>query len=131
MIQLPLYLIYLPNKDPLLEQLNLYITCERVMSQDKLFQTSTFQFYFFYVINCFTSKSHLFLEYQVVCVLISNMFLFSPGEAKNLPGRNNGAACTRDIYCVLSLDQEEIFRTSTIERTLKYVPFLIYFRSFI
>ncbi|CAG4924339.1 unnamed protein product [Colias eurytheme] len=40
------------------------------------------------------------------------------GEAKNLPARNNGAACTRDIYCVLSLDQEEIFRTSTIERTL-------------
>ncbi|XP_047514528.1 GTPase-activating protein isoform X2 [Pieris napi] len=40
------------------------------------------------------------------------------GEAKNLPGRNNGAACARDIYCVLSLDQEEIFRTSTIERTL-------------
>ncbi|VVC88012.1 unnamed protein product [Leptidea sinapis] len=40
------------------------------------------------------------------------------GEAKNLPARNNGASCPRDIYCVLSLDQEEIFRTSTIERTL-------------
>ncbi|XP_045761351.1 GTPase-activating protein [Maniola jurtina] len=40
------------------------------------------------------------------------------GEAKNLPARNNGAACQRDIYCVLSLDQEEIFRTSTMERTL-------------
>lgn len=40
------------------------------------------------------------------------------GEAKNLPGRNHGAACHRDIYCVLSLDQEEIFRTSTMERTL-------------
>ncbi|XP_023955040.2 GTPase-activating protein [Bicyclus anynana] len=40
------------------------------------------------------------------------------GEAKNLPARNNGAACYRDIYCVLSLDQEEIFRTSTMERTL-------------
>ncbi|CAK1548379.1 unnamed protein product [Leptosia nina] len=40
------------------------------------------------------------------------------GEAKQLPARNNGAACTRDIYCVLSLDQEEIFRTSTIERSL-------------
>ncbi|CAG4963391.1 unnamed protein product [Parnassius apollo] len=40
------------------------------------------------------------------------------GEAKNLPARNNGAACHRDIYCVLSLDQEEIFRTSTMERTL-------------
>ncbi|XP_068628547.1 GTPase-activating protein [Battus philenor] len=40
------------------------------------------------------------------------------GEAKNLPARNNGTACHRDIYCVLSLDQEEIFRTSTMERTL-------------
>ncbi|CAG9576019.1 unnamed protein product [Danaus chrysippus] len=40
------------------------------------------------------------------------------GEAKNLPARNNGAASHRDIYCVLSLDQEEIFRTSTMERTL-------------
>ncbi|XP_041974555.1 GTPase-activating protein [Aricia agestis] len=39
------------------------------------------------------------------------------GEAKQLPARN-GAACQRDIYCVLSLDQEEIFRTSTMERTL-------------
>lgn len=41
------------------------------------------------------------------------------GEAKNLPARSHGAACHRDIYCVLSLDQEEIFRTSTMERTLK------------
>lgn len=40
------------------------------------------------------------------------------GEAKNLPGRSHGAPCHRDIYCVLSLDQEEIFRTSTMERTL-------------
>ncbi|XP_061709905.1 GTPase-activating protein isoform X1 [Cydia pomonella] len=40
------------------------------------------------------------------------------GEAKNLPARSHGAACHRDIYCVLSLDQEEIFRTSTMERTL-------------
>ncbi|XP_037300803.1 GTPase-activating protein [Manduca sexta] len=40
------------------------------------------------------------------------------GEAKNLPGRSHGTACHRDIYCVLSLDQEEIFRTSTMERTL-------------
>ncbi|KAL0895532.1 hypothetical protein ABMA27_011639 [Loxostege sticticalis] len=40
------------------------------------------------------------------------------GEAKNLPGRSHGGSCHRDIYCVLSLDQEEIFRTSTMERTL-------------
>ncbi|CAH0406079.1 unnamed protein product [Chilo suppressalis] len=40
------------------------------------------------------------------------------GEAKNLPRRSHGGTCDRDIYCVLSLDQEEIFRTSTMERTL-------------
>ncbi|XP_063834654.1 GTPase-activating protein [Ostrinia nubilalis] len=40
------------------------------------------------------------------------------GEAKNVPGRSHGGSCHRDIYCVLSLDQEEIFRTSTMERTL-------------
>lgn len=40
------------------------------------------------------------------------------GEVKNLPGRSHGAPTHRDPYCVLSLDQEEIFRTSTMERTL-------------
>ncbi|KAG7304350.1 hypothetical protein JYU34_011290, partial [Plutella xylostella] len=39
-------------------------------------------------------------------------------EAKNLPARSHGSPCHRDTYCVLSLDQEEIFRTSTMERTL-------------
>lgn len=46
------------------------------------------------------------------------------GEAKNLSSRNNGAASscsasgTRDVYCTVALDQEEICRTPTIERTL-------------
>ncbi|XP_058446512.1 GTPase-activating protein [Malaya genurostris] len=48
------------------------------------------------------------------------------GEAKNLVGRN-GNNCTasssgskenRDVYCTVALDQEEICRTPTIERTL-------------
>ncbi|RVE44000.1 hypothetical protein evm_011355 [Chilo suppressalis] len=46
------------------------------------------------------------------------MIVFFSGEAKNLPRRSHGGTCDRDIYCVLSLDQEEIFRTSTMERTL-------------
>lgn len=42
------------------------------------------------------------------------------GEAKNLPGRNPGApGGHRDVFCALTLDQEEIFRTTTVERTLK------------
>lgn len=48
------------------------------------------------------------------------MFLFA-GEAKNLQGRNNctnGSNATRDVYCTVALDQEEITRTPTIERTL-------------
>ncbi|XP_063224525.1 GTPase-activating protein isoform X2 [Bacillus rossius redtenbacheri] len=40
------------------------------------------------------------------------------GEAKNLHCRNHGSMGQRDVYCKLSLDQEEIFRTTTKERTL-------------
>ncbi|XP_067014375.2 ras GTPase-activating protein 3 isoform X2 [Anabrus simplex] len=40
------------------------------------------------------------------------------GEAKNLQCRSHGSVGQRDVYCTLSLDQEEIFRTTTIERTL-------------
>ncbi|XP_023709335.1 GTPase-activating protein isoform X3 [Cryptotermes secundus] len=40
------------------------------------------------------------------------------GEAKNLQCRTHGSVNQRDVYCTLSLDQEEIFRTSTMERTL-------------
>nr|XP_050866902.1 ras GTPase-activating protein 3 isoform X3 [Vespula vulgaris] len=39
-------------------------------------------------------------------------------EAKNLQSRSHGSPGTRDVYCALSLDQEEIFRTTTMERTL-------------
>ncbi|XP_046607580.1 uncharacterized protein LOC124298935 [Neodiprion virginianus] len=40
------------------------------------------------------------------------------GEAKNLQSRSHGSPGARDVYCALSLDQEEIFRTTTMERTL-------------
>ncbi|XP_063697126.1 GTPase-activating protein [Culicoides brevitarsis] len=42
------------------------------------------------------------------------------GEAKNLLGRTNscGTVGNRDVYCTVALDQEEICRTPTIERTL-------------
>ncbi|KAM7358389.1 ras GTPase activating protein 1 [Cochliomyia hominivorax] len=45
------------------------------------------------------------------------------GEAKNLCSRNAAnTSCstqgTRDVYCTIALDQEEICRTPTIERTL-------------
>ena len=43
------------------------------------------------------------------------MFL---AEVKNLQSRNNGPNGTRDVYCTVALDQEEISRTQTIERTL-------------
>ncbi|CAH0558267.1 unnamed protein product [Brassicogethes aeneus] len=39
------------------------------------------------------------------------------GEAKNLPART-GSSTQRDCYCILSLDQEEIFRTSTVCQSL-------------
>uniref|UniRef100_A0A6A7G5G4 Ras GTPase-activating protein 3-like n=2 Tax=Hirondellea gigas TaxID=1518452 RepID=A0A6A7G5G4_9CRUS len=40
------------------------------------------------------------------------------GEAKNLLARSHGSVGVRDIYCVLSLDQEPIFRSATVEKTL-------------
>ncbi|ROT82095.1 ras GTPase-activating protein 3 isoform X1 [Penaeus vannamei] len=39
------------------------------------------------------------------------------GEAKNLVLRNHGNAGPRDVYCTISLDQEEIFRSATAEKT--------------
>lgn len=51
------------------------------------------------------------------CWFFAVIFL---GEAKNLPGRNpGGPGGQRDVFCALTLDQEEIFRTTTVERTLK------------
>ncbi|XP_076324163.1 ras GTPase activating protein 1 [Tachypleus tridentatus] len=41
------------------------------------------------------------------------------GQAKNLPPRSHGSVGWRDIYCRISLDQEEIFRTATVEKTLE------------
>lgn len=51
-------------------------------------------------------------------------FLYFQGEAKNLPIRSHGSVAERDVCCALSLDQEEIFRTSTIDKTLKYVLYV-------
>lgn len=48
-----------------------------------------------------------------------NKVFFLIGEAKNLQSRSHGSPGARDVYCALSLDQEEIFRTTTMERTLK------------
>uniref|UniRef100_A0A182JMT7 Ras GTPase-activating protein n=1 Tax=Anopheles atroparvus TaxID=41427 RepID=A0A182JMT7_ANOAO len=50
-------------------------------------------------------------------------YIWIAGEAKSLVGRssNGGTASSkenRDVYCTIALDQEEICRTPTIERTL-------------
>lgn len=45
------------------------------------------------------------------------------GEAKNLPPRQHGSSPLRDIYCTLSLDQEEIYRTATVLQNL--APFFM------
>ena len=39
------------------------------------------------------------------------------GEAKNLPARKE-PRYSRNCYCVVTLDQEEVFRTSTVEKSL-------------
>ncbi|XP_045624845.1 ras GTPase-activating protein 3 [Procambarus clarkii] len=45
------------------------------------------------------------------------------GEAKNLVLRNHGNSGQRDVYCAISLDQEEIFRSATAEKTLDLSAF--------
>ncbi|XP_069955564.1 ras GTPase-activating protein 3 isoform X3 [Cherax quadricarinatus] len=45
------------------------------------------------------------------------------GEAKNLVLRNHGTSGQRDVYCSISLDQEEIFRSATAEKTLDLSAF--------
>lgn len=49
-----------------------------------------------------------------------SIFFVPIGEAKNLLSRTNscGTIGNRDVYCTVALDQEEICRTPTIERTL-------------
>lgn len=54
-------------------------------------------------------------------IILSLPIFFFVGEAKNLQGRNNtngSTATARDVYCTVALDQEEITRTPTCERTL-------------
>ncbi|XP_055637330.1 GTPase-activating protein isoform X2 [Toxorhynchites rutilus septentrionalis] len=60
------------------------------------------------------------------CALIHGGTECNKCEAKNLLGRNgnncsassSGSKENRDVYCTVALDQEEICRTPTIERTL-------------
>ncbi|XP_037076220.1 ras GTPase-activating protein 3-like [Pollicipes pollicipes] len=40
------------------------------------------------------------------------------GEAKNLPSRSHGSVGSRDVFCTVNLDQEQIHRTNTVEKTL-------------
>ncbi|KAF0305369.1 Ras GTPase-activating protein 3 [Amphibalanus amphitrite] len=40
------------------------------------------------------------------------------GEAKNLPSRGHGSVGGRDVFCTVNLDQEEVHRTNTVEKTL-------------
>lgn len=71
---------------------------------------------FVHIYNTYTIYLLIFNFLSLVC-----SFYFRTGEAKNLQGRNNtngSAAVGRDVYCTVALDQEEISRTPTIERTL-------------
>lgn len=61
--------------------------------------------------------SNIFLQRALIYII--SIHIFCPGEAKNLQSRSHGSPGIRDVYCALSLDQEEIFRTTTMERTLK------------
>lgn len=45
------------------------------------------------------------------------LLFFSSGEAKNIPPYP-GPNKMRDCYCTVNLDQEEVFRTKIIEKSL-------------
>lgn len=55
---------------------------------------------------------------EITPVRTEERIIIKIGEAKNLISRAHGTLTQRDIYCTISLDQEHIFRTSTIEKTL-------------
>ncbi len=60
-------------------------------------------------LNCMEHSSANVLLAVVLCVV----------EAKNLPqGTEFNLKHGRDSYVVISLDQEEIFRTATVEQSL-------------
>ena len=47
------------------------------------------------------------------------LLVYLSGEAKNLPSRGHGSVGSRDVFCTVNLDQEEVHRTNTVEKTLK------------
>lgn len=55
-------------------------------------------------------------------LLLSLLTFICPGEAKNIPPYP-GPNRMRDCYCTVNLDQEEVFRTKIVEKSLWYVKF--------
>lgn len=72
--------------------------------------------FFLYLIN----QAHILKFIRVLLIFLSHFNLRYIAEAKKLLGRTNscGTVGNRDVYCTVALDQEEICRTPTIERTL-------------
>ena len=60
-----------------------------------------------------------FLVLLFCCCVAVCFILIITGEVKNLPPTHDLRRSGRDVYVVAALDQEEIFRTATVERTLK------------
>jgi len=52
------------------------------------------------------------------------------GEVKNLSAPHD-LRSGRDVYVVAALDQEEIFRTATVERSLKYCHIVCYYKNMV
>lgn len=48
------------------------------------------------------------------CIVI--IYMYYIGDAKNL---GKGHSSLRDGHCTITLDQEEIFRTATIEKAIE------------
>lgn len=61
-------------------------------------------------------NKHIVTAYDSIFSIITALFLCA-GEAKNLPPYP-GPNRMRDCYCTVNLDQEEVFRTKIIEKSL-------------
>ncbi|KAG1708492.1 Ras GTPase-activating protein 3 [Nymphon striatum] len=58
------------------------------------------------------------MEHDLRNVRVEEQLRINIGEAKNLPSRSHGSIGLRDVYCAINVNQEEIFRTSTVEKNL-------------
>ena len=67
--------------------------------------------------TCLQIFSELLSDWIIISVIIMYVIVHT-GEVKGIPAGAGGKL--HDLYVAVLLDQEEVYRTATIEKTLKY-----------